>query len=197
MICWQPYTSVYTGSTFFKNSFIKILISLQPCPISYNLSQSALRWLKYSSGFFSISIPHSDLLASVSTPNRTCSLSIGLIEQGIVSNRQSNSPITSSFIYLFKITSISLLITKYSLFLEFCIVVFWFMQLEKLKWLIQYQTFINDLCQVLGWMNLFIYSFIYLNIKQFGFSLFTEIIMSTECNDKNKKLFFELVLRLI
>ena len=197
MICWQPYTSFYTGSTFFKNSFIKILISLQPCPISYNLSQSALRWLKYSSGFFSINIPHSDLLASVSTPNRTCSLSIGLIEQGIVSNCQSNSPITSSFIYLFKITSISLLITKYSLFLEFCIVVFWFMQLEKLKWLIQYQTFINDLCQVLGWMNLFIYSFIYLNIKQFGFSLFTEIIMSTECNDKNKKLFFELVLRLI
>ena len=170
---------------------------MQPCPISYNLSQSALRWLKYSSGFFSINIPHSDLLASVSTPNRTCSLSIGLIEQGIVSNCQSNSPITSSFIYLFKITSISLLITKYSLFLEFCIVVFWFMQLEKLKWLIQYQTFINDLCQVLGWMNLFIYSFIYLNIKQFGFSLFTEIIMSTECNDKNKKLFFELVLRLI
>ena len=71
------------------------------------------------------------------------------------------------------------------------------MQLEKLKWLIQYQTLINDLCQVLGWMNLFIYLFIYLNIKQFGFSLFTEIIMSTECNDKNKKFFFELVLRLI
>ena len=27
--------------------------------------------------------------------------------------------------------------------------------------------------------------------------VFTKIIMSTECNDKNKKLFFELVLRLI
>ena len=40
---------------------------------------------------------------------------------------------------------------------------------------------------------LLIYLFIYANIKQFGF----KIIMSTECNDKNKKLFFELVLRLI
>ena len=101
MICWQPYTSVYTASTFFKNYFIKILISLQPFPISYNLSQGALRWSKYSSGFFSINISHSDLLASVLTPNRTCSLSIELIQQGIVSNRQSNSPITSLFIYLF------------------------------------------------------------------------------------------------
>ena len=101
MICWQPYTSVYTASTFFKNYFIKIFISLQPFPISYNLSQGALRWSKYSSGFFSINISHSDLLASVLTPNRTCSLSIELIQQGIVSNRQSNSPITSLFIYLF------------------------------------------------------------------------------------------------
>ena len=42
----------------------------------------------------------------------------------------------------------------------------------------QYQNIINDLCYVLGWMNLFIYSFIYLNVKQLGFSLFTEIVMS-------------------
>ena len=55
------------------------------------------------------------------TASITCSLSMGLTEKGIVSNRQSNSPITSFiylsiylliylfvylFTYLFKITSI-------------------------------------------------------------------------------------------
>ena len=70
---------------------------------------------------------------------------MGLIEQGVVSDRQSNSPITSSFIYIFIYLFIylfvclfiylfiylftrnyqhSLLISKYSLFLEFCGVVF-------------------------------------------------------------------------
>ena len=86
---------------------------------------------------------------------------MGLIEQGVFFNRQSNSPITSSFIYIFIYLFIclfiylfvclfiylfvylfihlfiyvftylftqncqhSLLITKYSLFLEFCGVVF-------------------------------------------------------------------------
>ena len=140
---------------------------MQLCSISYNLSKSILSRSKYFSGVFSISCPHSDSLVSVFTANLTCSLSMGLIEQGVVSDRQSNSPITSSFIYIFIYLFIylfvclfiylfiylftrnyqhSLLISKYSLFLEFCGVVFWFLQLEKLKWLIQYQTLINDLC---------------------------------------------------
>ena len=54
-------------------------------------------------------------------------------------------------------------------------------------------------------MNLFIYSFIclckykaiWLLTIYWNGHVFTKIIMSTECNDKNKKLFFELVLRLI
>ena len=81
-------------------------MSLQPCPISYNLSQGALRRSKYSGGVFSINFPHSDPLAFVLTVNLTYSLSMGLIEQGIVSNRQSNSPLTSLFIYLSKFISI-------------------------------------------------------------------------------------------
>ena len=114
MICWQPYISIYTASTFLKNSCIKTLISLQPFTISYNLSQGVLRRSKYSSGVFSILFLHSDSLASVLIANLTCSLSIGLKEQGVVSNYQSYSPISSLciclciyfFIYLFKITSI-------------------------------------------------------------------------------------------
>ena len=106
MICWQPYTSIYTASTFSKNSYIKTLISLQPCSISYNLSQGVFRRSKYSSGVVSINFLHSDSLASVLTANLTCSLSMGLIEQGIVSDYKSDSPISSFFIYLFKITSI-------------------------------------------------------------------------------------------
>ena len=128
---------------------------MQPCPISYNLSRGNLRRSKYCSGVFSINIPDSDSLASVLTANLTCNLPMGLIEQGIVFNCQSNSPITSLFIYLsiylfiylfIQIYQHSFLITKYSLFLEFCAVVFWFVQLEKLKWQIQYQTLINDSC---------------------------------------------------
>ena len=58
-------------------------------------------------------------------------------------------------------------------------------------------------------MNLLVYLFIYLFIYLCKYRaiwlltiycnghVFTKIIMSTECNDKNKKLFFELVLRLI
>ena len=154
MICWEPYISIYTASTFFKSSYIKTLISLHSCSISYNLSQGVLRRTKYSSGVF-----------TVLTANLTCSLSVGLIEQGIVSNYQSNSPITSLFIYLFIYLFIqnyqhSLLITKYYLFLEFCDVVFWFMQLEKLKKLMQYQILINDLLGV--GLDEFIYLFIYL-----------------------------------
>ena len=100
-VCWQPYISIYTASTFLKNSYIKTLISLQPFSISYNLSQGILRRSKYSSGVFSILFLHSDSLASVLTANLTCSLSIGLIEQGVVSNYQSYSPISYLFIYLF------------------------------------------------------------------------------------------------
>ena len=84
MICWQPYTSLYTASAFSKNSYIKTLIILYPCSISYNLSQGVLRRSKYSSGVFSINFLHSDSLASVLIANLTCSLSMGLIEQGIV-----------------------------------------------------------------------------------------------------------------
>ena len=73
---------------------------MQPCPISYNLSRGNLRRSKYCSGVFSINIPDSDSLASVLTANLTCNLPMGLIEQGIVFNCQSNSPITSLFIYL-------------------------------------------------------------------------------------------------
>ena len=54
-------------------------------------------------------------------------------------------------------------------------------------------------------MNLFIYSFVYLwKYKAirlltiyWNSRVFTKIIMSTECNDKNKKFFFQLVLRLM
>ena len=149
MICWEPYISIYTASTFFKSSYIKTLISLHSCSISYDLSQGVLRRTKYSSGGF-----------SVLTANLICSLPIGLIEQGIVSNYQSNSPITSLFIYLFiQNYQHSLLITKCYLFLEFCDVVFWFMQLEKLKKLMQYQILINDLLGV--GLDEFIYLFIY------------------------------------
>ena len=35
--------------------------------------------------------------------------------------------------------------TNYSLFVEFCGAVFGFVQLEKLKWLIQYETLMKDL----------------------------------------------------
>ena len=51
---------------------MKILISLHPCPISYNLSRDALHRSKYSSGVFSIGFPHWDSLASVLTENRSC-----------------------------------------------------------------------------------------------------------------------------
>ena len=124
LFCWQPYTPIYTGSTFLKNSYIKILKSFQLCLISFNLSQNALHRSKYSSGAFSINFSHSDTLASVLTANRTCSLSMALIEQEILSNRQSSSHITSLFIYS-KLPAF-LLITKYSLFLEFSGVFFWF-----------------------------------------------------------------------
>ena len=53
---------------------------------------------------------------------------------------------------------------------------------------------------MLGWMNLFIYSFI-LYLRKYkaiwiltiyrSSHVFTKIIMSTECNNKNKKFFFE------
>ena len=54
-------------------------------------------------------------------------------------------------------------------------------------------------------MNLFIYSFIYLCkykaisllIIYWNSNVFTKIIISTECDGKNKKFFFELVLRMI
>ena len=54
-------------------------------------------------------------------------------------------------------------------------------------------------------MNLFTYSIIYLFKYKiiwiftiyWNSHVFTKIIMSTKCNDKNKKFFFELVLRLI
>ena len=117
----------------------------------------------------------------------------------MVSNSQSKSRIISFFLSLFKITSVSLLKTKYSLFLEFFGVGFWFVQLEILKLLIQYQVLTNDLCYVLGWMNLFAYSFIYLKYKAIWLltiyrnsHVFTEIIMSTLFNDKNKKSFFSI-----
>ena len=87
---------------------MKVLKSSQPCPISYNQSQGVLRRAKYSSGLFSINFPHSDSLASVLTANLACSLAMGLIEQWINSNHQSNSIITFFFIYLFNITSIFL-----------------------------------------------------------------------------------------
>ena len=94
MNCWQPYTPIFTASTFFKNSYIKILIN---CSISFNLSQGALSRSKYSSGVFSTNFPHSDSLAFALTANLPCSFSMQLIEQGIVSNLL----ITSLFIYLF------------------------------------------------------------------------------------------------
>ena len=98
---WQPYPPIYTASPYFKNSYIKNLISLQPCHISYNLSQGAFRRSKYSSGVFSINFPHSDLLSTVLTANLFRGLFMGLIEQGVVSNGQFNSHITYLFIYLF------------------------------------------------------------------------------------------------
>ena len=97
---------------FLKNSYIKIILSLQACTISYNKSQGALHRSKYSSGAFSINFPHSNSFASVLTASITCSLSMGLIEKGIVSNHQCNSSITS-FIYLFIHLFIYLFIQNY------------------------------------------------------------------------------------
>ena len=150
MICWEPYISIYTASTFFKSSYIKTLISLHSCSISYNLSQGVLRRTKYSSGVF-----------TVLTANLTCSLSVGLIEQGIVSNYQSNSPITSLFIYLF-------IYSKLPAF--------------------SFNNKILSFFRVL-WCSFLIYAthlFINANIKQFGFSL--EIQFLNICilyNDSN------------
>ena len=178
MICWEPYISIYTASTFFKSSYIKTLISLHSCSISYNLSQGVLRRTKYSSGVF-----------TVLTANLTCSLSVGLIEQGIVSNYQSNSPITSLFIYLFiysKLPAFSFNNKILSFFrvLWCSFLIYATGKIEKVnavsnlnKWLVR--------CWV-GWIYLFIHLFINANIKQFGFSL--EIQFLNICilyNDSN------------
>ena len=171
-------------------------------PISCSLSQGALWRSKYSSGVFSINFPHSDWPASALTENISSSLSMGLIEQGMISNHHLIPlSLLSLFIQNYQHT---LLKKKYSFFLEFCGVVFWFEQLEKLKGLIQYQTLINDFMLGVG-LDEFIYLFIYLfNYKAiwlltiyWNSHVFTETIIPTKCNDKNKKLLFELVLRLI
>ena len=179
MICWQPYTPIYTVSTFFKNFYIKILISLQPCPISYNLSRGDLRRSKYCSGVFSINIPDSDSLASVLTANLTCNLPMGLIEQGIVSNSQSNSPITYLFIYsnlpafffnnkifsFFRVLCCSLLICATG-------------KIEVANPVSNLNKWLILGVELDEFFYLFIHLFIYTNTKQFGFSLFIEKVMS-------------------
>ena len=71
---------------------------------------------------------------------------MGLIEQGIVSNRQPNFSITSLFLYKFiqnyqhfsfnnKIFSFRVLWCSFLIYAT-----------GKIKWLIQDQTLINDLC---------------------------------------------------
>ena len=72
MIFWHTFLSIQ--QVFFFNSYIKILTSLHPCPISYNLWHGALQRSVYSSGGFSINFPHSDLLISVLTENLTCTV---------------------------------------------------------------------------------------------------------------------------
>ena len=57
---------------------------------------------------------------------------MGLIEEGLVSN-QFNSSITLLVLFLLQNHQHSILVTKYSLFLEFFVVVFQVVLLEKLK----------------------------------------------------------------
>ena len=90
----QSYTPIYTASPYFKNAYMKILVSLQHCHISYNLSHGVFCRSKFSSGVSSINFPHADSLESVLTANLSCGLFMGLIEQRIFSNCQFNFPIT-------------------------------------------------------------------------------------------------------
>ena len=156
---------------------------MQPCPISYNLSRGNLRRSKYCSGVFSINIPDSDSLASVLTANLTCNLPMGLIEQGIVFNCQSNSPITSFFIYLFIYSNLPAFFFNNKIFSFFRVLCCSFLICATGK--IEMANPVSNLNKwlMLGvgldeFFYLFICLFFYKNTKQFGFSLFIEKVMS-------------------
>ena len=166
MICWQPYTPIYAASTFCKNSYIKILISLYPCLISYNLSQGALCRSKYFSGVFSINFPHSDSLLSVFIDSKLPAFSF-------------NSKIFS--------------------FSRILLCSFLICATGKIE-IANPISYLNQWLMLGVRLDEFIYLFIYLCkykatwllIMYWNSNAFTKIIMSTKCNDKNKKFFFEL-----